>query len=301
MRQLDVEQLYLAFAREITAAKLRFVGVSATGAGLQSVLALSNSCHLHASLSLAAMEDRANSAAAATAELPLVDVAVMALTKLCVAPPSLSSSNVFCQARVDAFLYAPYALPCRPVATAPASGRDDETAECWHALDRLLRCLGRDGGEPSTRRYEAAVRALLAFHSSDSMEGSSAQLQLPRALIDAFSGFRSLSDTAINLAGRGDAGSLIRLLVEFEHLEDACLLAARMVLECNTMLGSSAAHQPPKTTCLPYTLFDLLIAHCQQHLPRLQISAGGDALRLKTAYKTLTSSLEQHFAIMVLS
>lgn len=295
VRQLDAEQLYLTFARALAASKLLgSSSVGVVGTGLQSVLTLSNSSHLHAALSLAAMEDRASNTTA-VADLSLVDAAVMALTKLCVAPPSPSSSRAYCQAKVDAFLFAPYALPCAPVTTAPLSSHCDETANCWYALDRLLRCLGRGGGESRTRRYEAAVRALLSFHSSDSMEGSPAQLQLPRALVDALAGVPSLPD-----ASSGDAGALIRLLVEFEHLEDACLLAARMVNECNAMLSASTS-RVPKMVCLPYTLFDLLIAHCQQHLDRLQISSSSDSARLKTAYEALTRALQQHFAIMVLS
>ena len=300
VRQLDAQKLYLDFLRALAASKLRDSSSAPGGmsAGLQSVLALSNSSHLHAALSLATMEDQVSNTAA-VADLTLVDAAVMALAKLCVAPPSPSNHRAFCQARVDAFLYAPYALPCAPVTTAPLSDHSDETAECWQALDRLLRCLGRGGGESRTRRYEAAVRALLSFHSSDSMEGSPAQLQLPRAIIDAFSGIRSSPSDESN-AGGGDPGALIRLLVEFEHLEDACLLAARMLNECNAVLSTSL-HRAAKVTCLPYTLFDLLIAHCQQQLDRLQISTHSDSQRLKTAFDALTRSLQQHFSIMVLS
>ncbi len=300
VRQLDAERLYLDFLRALAASKLRDSSSAAgvMSAGLHSVLALSNSSHLHAALSLATMEDHVNNTAA-VADLTLVDAAVMALAKLCVAPPSPTNRRAYCQARVDAFLYAPYALPCAPVITAPLSDHSDETVECWQALDRLLRCLGRGGGELRSRRYEAAVRALLSFHSSDSIEGSPALLQLPRAIVDAFSGVSSCSSDASH-ARSGDPAALIRLLVEFEHLEEACLLAARMLNDCNAMLSSSA-HQAAKVTCLPYTLFDLLIAHCQQQLDQLQISANNDSHRLKTAFEALTRSLQQHFSIMVLS
>lgn len=288
VRELDVEQLQLSFVQKLAASKL--AGGSTPHASSSSaearVLALCNAAHVHAALSLATAEERK----AVSALGPLTDLPVVALARHCVAAASSNNVGLHCRVKNDAFLYAPYALPCAVAADAPGGAVTDQ----WlRLLGDLLLCAGRSGGEKASRQYETAIRALLAFHASDSAEGSPAQLQVPRPIMDALSGGCERQSSV------GDPAALIRLLVEFGCLEDACLLAVRMIDACNAQLHTAAGAQK---MYLPYSLFDLLLDHCQQLLPRLELSSSESELaRVKSAFGSLTKTLQQHFSLLVLS
>lgn len=285
VRELDAQQLQLSFMQKLVTSKMTDSSAPpACGSAEARVLALCNSAHMHAALSLATMEE----VQAKSAHGPLADLPIVSLARQCVvAAAQINREGVYCRVKYDAFLYAPYALPC---AVASDSTGDVDSDHWLRLLSDLLLCVSRTGGETASHQYETAIRALLSFHATDGAEGSSAQLQVSRPLLDALSGGHQLSSA-------GNPAALVRLLVEFGCLEDACLLAARLVDTCNTQLEAAAG---PQKMYLPYSLFDLLIDHCQQQLPRLELSGRGEHARLQQAFGRLTKILQHHFSLLVL-
>lgn len=322
VRQVDAGLLSLALVQELAAFTLRssnsssgrrvdHSALSTSSSSEAKVLALNNAGQLHAALSLAAEVDRGADGKPAAGSL-LSDVPLISLAKLCVAPPSDGRDVALCRLHTDAFLLAPYALPCSPPSTVAAStgvSKDSDDA-CWQLLSQLLRCVGRSGGEQKNHQYGTAVRALLAFHANDRADGAPTQLQLPRGLVDAFStsvqqqphephAALGASQPGSDSSG-GDPSALIRLFLEFGNLEDACLLASRLIRDCNASLRSS----PPPVSSkmfLPYTLIDQLIDHCHRQLPLLELSALEQHARHSAAFNALNSNLQQHFALLILT
>lgn len=162
VRELDVRQLQLSFVQKLVASKMAdgFAPPN-SGSAEARVLALCNAAHVHAALTLATMEeDQAKSSHG-----PLADLPIVSLARHCVvAAAQANRAGVYCRVRNDAFLYAPYALPC--AATADSAG--DVDSDHWlRLLSDMLLCVGRNGGEAASRQYEIAIRALLSFHATD--------------------------------------------------------------------------------------------------------------------------------------
>lgn len=290
VHEVDVKRLYLTFARKLATEKLIETAGSVELSSESTVLALCNTANLHAALSLATVEDQAGK----SGHSPLMSFAAMTLAQRCAVSAPAMGNGLFCRVKTDSFLYAPYALPCAPAVTSEDTSLSQSDG-WWHMLEDLLHCMGRGGGEERSRLYEAAIRALLSFHASDSPEGS-LQLQIPRSIMDALSGCPLEAGSVSSI---GDPSALVRVLIEFGNLEDACLLSMRMIHASNSQLRTPAGDSP--NLCLPYTLFDLLINHCQQHLALSEFSGQDQHARLRKAFEALSSDLEQHFALLVLA
>lgn len=305
MQCLDERQLSLFFAKKAGAAKVAFPSSSTPPlqqpeSVSQLVVALCNAGRAHDALSLASASVR--SAAAATSApdcsssptAQVFSVPIIALAKQCIVGGPAAA------AQVDFFLRAPFST-----GRVPAEQAGEQQ---WKHLTALLDAVRHTNH--GTDAHVVALRALLFFHRQHSAaDGASAPLSLPRSLVDTLAGLSSplslseYGEPAAPHPSAGDPSLLLRLLLEFDCREEACLLGARLLSAANDELLQSpavsrgaAAAGHDLSGWLPYPTLDLLIAHCE--LPRPNDSCGSELRkREREALDRLKETLEHHFSL----
>jgi len=260
------------------------------------VLALSNTGRLQEALSLAwrcdaAVQEQLREAApglvlaaGSGSDERLLDVPVVALALDCADACSLSGPG----SKYGFLLLDCYRRSPRPSRWLPG------TASLWQELSAiaLFADTSLAASTGGLRWRKAVMRAALSRPStSASASASCAAAPVPRALIDGVGGFSSSTSAQTGSGGAaspGDAGALLRLLVEGGLLGEACQCATRLV-EGAQVAPSRSAHR----SCLPYGALDQLISACEQQLQR------GAGVRLELLFSRLQAALSTHFKLLL--
>ena len=171
----------------------------------------------------------------------------------------------------------------------------------WHHLGNLLMDL--EGARPKHQRnmrlHAVAVRSALAFNSM----GNNRKVTFPLSLLNKFGGF---SSEPLSKATSGDPSALLLLLLEFDHLEDACQIATRLIKQYDDVLitmirSNQAASVVTPGLWLSYTVLDKVIIASERML-LLQGSASSSSLKaLRMHAGIMKRTLEEHFALLLLN
>lgn len=167
----------------------------------------------------------------------------------------------------------------------------------WHHMGNLL--MNLEGARPKHKRnmrlHAVAVRSALAFNAM----GNSRKVTFPLSLLNKFGGFSSEPLSKVNA---GDPSALLLLLLEFDHVEDACQVATRLIRQYDdvlismTMRSNQAATVVTPGVWLSYTVLDKVIIASERMLLK---GSASKALRMHAGIMKRT--LEEHFAMLLVN
>jgi len=167
----------------------------------------------------------------------------------------------------------------------------------WHHLGNLL--MNLEGARPKHKRdmrlHAVAVRSALAFNAM----GNSKKVTFPLSLLNKFGGF---SSEPLSKVTAGDPSALLLLLLEFDHVEDACQVATRLIRQYDdvlisiTMRSNQAASVVTPGVWLSYTVLDKVIIASERMLLK-----GSASKSLRMHAGIMKRTLEEHFAMLLVN
>jgi hypothetical protein len=155
----------------------------------------------------------------------------------------------------------------------------------------------------SSHNYVVALRAVLSLgHQADS--------KAPKFLLDKLAGTHSKAPAedavtagsggcgaVVDGTAGGDPALLLRVLLEYGRLAEACIYARLLVLANISVHGSDRAPAAP----LPYTAIDAVLVHTEHAVTSSKDNDGDAATGLRAALDGLRSCIERHFVLAVVS
>jgi len=319
----DADETYHVSAHDMSAALSsvdRMVSLLCGLGRFQQAVSLAHLCDEHSDLVIALWSERTgtHSIDRSSGHEIKMDLVVMALVRECLLADSTTmvdskaagrlmwlfndlhrrgpgSANIVCPIRNK----LDYELP----GVAPMSSTDEKmksSSLVWRHLGNLLVDLEvtRPKHHHNMRLHAVAVRSALAFNAM----GNSRKVRFPLSLLSHFGGFSSEQPSKLT----GDPSALLLLLIEFDHLEDACKIATRLIKQYDGVLISRIRNKQAASVTTPgvwlsYTTLDKVIIASERAMLMQQQRGEASLKGLRMHSEIMKRSLEEHFVLLLLN